>query len=135
MQNRLHIVFLLLFLLWPACSAAELVDRVVAEVNDEIKALLENRTELGIVKGNIATVTLTDGVVTTIVVVKSTPAQEDAKESNYSAKSSSMDGQSAVKSVAEIIKALIERNVITSVEDADKALTQLAKTAKGIIVN
>jgi len=41
MQNRLHIVFLLLFLLWPACSAAELVDRVVAEVNDDVIALSE----------------------------------------------------------------------------------------------
>jgi peptidyl-prolyl cis-trans isomerase SurA len=44
MQNRLHIIFLLLFLLWPSFVAAELVDRVVAEVNDDVITLSELET-------------------------------------------------------------------------------------------
>jgi peptidyl-prolyl cis-trans isomerase SurA len=44
MQNRLHIIFLLLFLLWPSFVSAELVDRVVAEVNDDVITLSELET-------------------------------------------------------------------------------------------
>jgi len=41
MQHRLYIIFLLVFLMWPAFSGAELVDRVVAEVNDDVITLSE----------------------------------------------------------------------------------------------
>ena len=41
MQNRLYIIFLLVFLMWPAFSGAELIDRVVAEVNDDVITLSE----------------------------------------------------------------------------------------------
>jgi len=41
MQNRLYIIFLLVFLMWPSFSDAELVDRVVAEVNDDVITLSE----------------------------------------------------------------------------------------------
>ena len=41
MQNRLYIISLLVFLMWPAFSGAELIDRVVAEVNDDVITLSE----------------------------------------------------------------------------------------------
>ena len=44
MHNRSHIILLLLLLVWPSFVAAELVDRVVAEVNDDVITLSELET-------------------------------------------------------------------------------------------
>ena len=41
MQNCLHNILLLFFLLWPSFADAELVDRIVAEVNDDVITLSE----------------------------------------------------------------------------------------------
>ena len=73
-----------------------------------------------------------------IVAIKtdSVKKEEPKEERQTSSKSTgnSIDRQSAVKSASEIVKALIEQNRVTNVEDAKKALVELSTEAKKLIV-
>ena len=65
--------------------------------------------------------------------VKKEEPKEELK-STSTKKGNSIDNQSAVKSVAEIIKALIDKGVISTITEAESALIKLATTAKQLIV-
>ncbi|MHA2013310.1 MAG: hypothetical protein ACTSWG_13150 [Candidatus Helarchaeota archaeon] len=85
--------------------------------------------------GNEIIVKILNGVIVGIKAdsVKKEEPKEELK-STSTKKGNSIDNQSAVKSVAEIIKALIDKGVISTITEAESALIKLATTAKQLIV-
>lgn len=99
------------------------------KLSDEIKAM--DFEAVGIKRGNTATVTLEAGVITTIsITANSAPANVSEQSSG---KTNNIDNQSAVKSVAPIVNAFIEKGVIKTVDEACVALEKLSGVAKNII--
>lgn len=89
---------------------------------------------IGIIKGANVTVTLKGKTITAITVLGDPlPPQGGTGETPRNSGANNIDRQSAVKSSAEIIKALIEAGKITSVNEAENALKQLSRTATELI--
>ena len=110
-------------------------DRTAIKVGDnkwlKVKKSLQNNDNLK-AKAKL-TVKISDD---TIVAIKKQATQPDSSSSELiQHKGNSIDNQSAVKSVAEIIKALIDNKIINSVDDTEQALIQLANVAKSLIVD